>query len=377
MKRVLFITPSKSIGGINSSLSSLISCVQDKFDIKVLLMSDNGNGEYDFLKKSFTNNILNVYHSDFSSLSGKLKFLALIIKCVKRWFALFSIDISELFYKIAARQVQKKYNFDVVVGFSEGFSMRLASVFAAKKRITWIHCEYDRAVSKDKDELTYYNKFDNIICVSQYTLNKFVERYPALKNKSSYIYNLIDDERIETLSQDSCLVPEFNDDMFTIISVGRMDPVKQFFLIPQIARSLVDMGIIFRWYIIGGPINDEYCRIHSEIQKYRVEAYVIQLGSKSNPYPYMKAADVYVSTSFSEACPMVFIEARLCGLPIVTSNFGSAYEFIEDGVTGFIVPIDDMALKLQDIVRNGVALPEKSFVSNNSTIIQQITRLLS
>ena len=50
MKKILFITPSKSIGGTNSSLSSLINSIQDKYDIKVLVMSDTGKGEYDFLK---------------------------------------------------------------------------------------------------------------------------------------------------------------------------------------------------------------------------------------------------------------------------------------------------------------------------------------
>lgn len=362
MKKILFITPSKSIGGTNSSLSSLINSIQDKYDIKVLLMSDNGNGTYDFIKNSFTNNLLNAYQSDFSKLNGKIKFLALFIKCFKRFGSLFSKDISKLIYQAAARQVQKKYDFDIVVGFSEGFAMKLASEFTAKKKITWIHCDYDRAVSIDIDELHYYNKFHNIVCVSKYTLNRFIERYPTLKPKSSYVYNLIDFERIKKLLQEPCSDSRFKDDLFTIVSVGRMDPVKQFSLIPKIAKSLADLGVCFRWYIIGGPINEEYIKIQSEIQKYGLKDYVIQLGNKINPYPFMKAANLYVCTSLSEACPMVFIEAKLCGLPIVSSNFGSAYEFVDDASDLIIVSLDQVAAEIYTLI---ISQPQPSAQSSD------------
>ena len=41
-----------------------------------------------------------------------------------------------------------------------------------------------------------------------------------------------------------------------------------------------------------------------------------------------------VSTSVSEACPNVINEAKILHTPIVATNFGSVYEFIEDGVNG-------------------------------------------
>lgn len=370
MKKILFITPSKSIGGTNSALSSLINNIQDKYDIKVLLMSNSGNGTYHFIKHSITNNLLNAYHTDFSQLNTKFKFLALIIKCFKRFLNLFSKDLSKLIYQVAAKQIQKEYDFDIVIGFSEGYAMKLASEFDTKKKITWIHCEYDRAVPTDIDELQYYDKFHNIVCVSQYTLKKFVERYPTLKSKSLYIYNLIDFERIKILLQDSCSDLRFNDDLFTIVSVGRMDPVKQFSLIPKIAKSLTDLGTCFRWYIIGGPVNEEYKKVEVEIQKYGLEDYVIPLGNKVNPYPYMYAADLYVCTSLSEACPMVFIEAKMCGLPIVSSDFGSAYEFVGDGEDLVIVSLDHIATKIYTLTLNqkqSCELPNK-FINGNFTV---------
>ena len=53
------------------------------------------------------------------------------------------------------------------------------------------------------------------------------------------------------------------------------------------------------------------------ISDHSVENEVICLGNKTNPYPYFKVADLLVSTSSSEACPMIFNEAKILNLPVM------------------------------------------------------------
>ncbi len=346
MKKVLFIVPSKAIGGTNSSLSSLINYLNSKCNIDVLLMSSSGNGQYGFLQSALYDGVLDAYYTNYSLLSGKNKFYSVLLKIIKRIALLMHLPYEDYLLGHVAKRYQKYY--DIVVGFSEGKAMKLASHFSSPIKYTWIHCEYDRAVGENVSELTYYKKFDKIICVSKYTRDRFINRYPSLNMATIYIYNLLDIERVMSLSNALIDDARFTNDKFTILSVGRMDPVKRFSYIPQIAKELVNGRLNFVWYIIGGPENSEYIKIKSEIEKYGLIDNVILLGSKLNPYPYFKQSSLYVSTSLSEACPMVFNEAKLLGLHIVSADFGSSYEFVDVG-TGYIRPIESIAEVIKKI----------------------------
>ena len=257
MKKVLFIVPSKAIGGTNSSLSSIINQLTANCEISVLLMCSKGTGQYDFLNKSFTDYTLDIFYSNHSELRGIRKLSSFIIKMLKRISIFLHIPLETILYKYIANKYQKMNSYDIVVGFAEGKAMKLASAFNCAVKYTWIHCEYDRAVPKSKDEFSYYNKFDKIICVSKFTMGAFVMRYPLLQNKTIYIYNLLDIERIYTLSNANIDDDRFEKGKFIIISVGRMHPVKRFPNIPKIAKELLKRNMEFVWYIIGGPCNEE------------------------------------------------------------------------------------------------------------------------
>ena len=132
-----------------------------------------------------------------------------------------------------------------------------------------------------------------------------------------------------------------------------MDPVKGFSLIPKIASELKQRACEFRWFIIGGPENNEFSKVKSEIQKYDVEDVVFLLGAKRNPYPLLRASNLYVSTSFSEACPMVFLEAKTLGVPIVSADFGSAREFLNHDNDGYVISQDHMSEVLKELINIG------------------------
>ena len=107
-----------------------------------------------------------------------------------------------------------------------------------------------------------------------------------------------------------------------------------------------------KWYIVGPDVGnqEEYKSLKNNIEKYEVQSQVILLGEMSNPYPYIANADILACTSVSEACPYVINEAKILGTPIVSTNFGSAYEFIEDDKDGIIAPIEKMANAMDKLI---------------------------
>ena len=342
MKTLLFIVPSRANCGTNSSFSAIYNVLKDQYKIDVLTIKSSGKGIYEFLNNSFTSNILEAYYGDFKGLRGKTKMLSVCLKIFKHIAYALHINSDDMISKSAAGSIERKKHYDFIIGFQEGLAMRVASNFSNPNKLTWVHCDYERAVPPECNELQYYLKFKSIVCVSNFTRDKFVSRYPNLGNRTCCIYNLTDTDKVLQLSAEPIEDDRFCNDCFTIISAGRMDPVKQFSQIPEIAKEIADYGCNFKWYILGGPENDEYRKIQSEITKCNMGNIVKLLGNKTNPYPYFKASNLYVSTSFSEACPMVFNEARICGIPIVSSDFGSAVEFIRNKVDGLIGPLCEL-----------------------------------
>lgn len=135
------------------------------------------------------------------------------------------------------------------------------------------------------------------------------------------------------------------------MSVGRINVVKRFDKIPSIARFLVDKGCKFRWYIIGHNFADDvYKSLLNSIVSESVEEYVCYLGNKFNPYPYLLNSDLLVSLSSTEACPMIFNEAKVLQVPVLTTDFGSAYEFINEGINGEIKPIEEISFTLYKLI---------------------------
>ena len=72
-----------------------------------------------------------------------------------------------------------------------------------------------------------------------------------------------------------------------------------------------------------------------------MEDYIIMLGKKENPYPYIKACDFYIQPSRYEGKAVTVREAQILCKPVVITNFTTAKSQLIDGVDGIIVPMDN------------------------------------
>ena len=71
-----------------------------------------------------------------------------------------------------------------------------------------------------------------------------------------------------------------------------------------------------------------------------MEDCVILLGKKGNPYPYIKACDLYVQPSRYEGKAVTVREPQMLGKPVVITRYATSKDQLEDGVDGIIVPMD-------------------------------------
>ncbi len=121
----------------------------------------------------------------------------------------------------------------------------------------------------------------------------------------------------------------------SLCTVGRLSPEKGQTLIPKTARMLKDAGYGIHWYLVGdGPDREVLEKL---ICEHGVGDSVFLLGTKSNPYPYMKQCDIYVQTSFSEGYCLTTAEASVLCRPVVTTNLPVMKEQFVSGENGLIV----------------------------------------
>ena len=100
-----------------------------------------------------------------------------------------------------------------------------------------------------------------------------------------------------------------------------------------------DKNIDIRWYIIGFGSDENLIR--QKIAEAGMQEHVIILGKKKNPYPYVKACDIYVQPSRYEGKSVTVREAQMLCKPVVVTNYPTASSQIQDGVDGVIVPMDN------------------------------------
>lgn len=342
MKKILIVIPSFGHGGTNRSLWNLLnSSIEKKYNFQIMSMDHRGAYRERFAKyKLLPESKLLTALTSLGTAKGVNKLVRVFSKV---FYKLFLGGKKQRLYKAVGEKLAK-HKFDIVIAFQEGTATEFASYIPANKHIGWVRCDYSNylRLAKKTDEIDIYKKYNNVVCVSKYTAKVFSNYYPDISDRVSAVYNIIDTKGIKETSLQEIDDDRFDTDLFKIVSVGRMDAVKRFVRIPEIARKLKEQNCKFKWYIIGDG-GTEAPKVKEEIEKNDVADTVILLGAKSNPYPYIANSDILVCPSITEACPNVVNEAKILHVPVIAADFASAPEYIENCVNGIISPIENLS----------------------------------
>ena len=350
MQKVLFALKDMNIGGVEKSLISLLNEIdQDKYDNTVLLLRNYG-GFINHIPSWVKVKILDDYSKIDAIVNNNPLFeIKRLFRNKEKLFS-FQLLIGYIYYKLtedmrlyyyfAFKKIKPlEEEYDIAISYTSIISYLSYFVnykVKARMKIGWIHFDVSKISLIKKTMLKLHNDYFKIYIVSKEGYNNFVEIFPELEQKCEIKYNVISSKYIKELANHSI------DDMkckgIKIVTLGRLSYEKGQDMIPEIAYRLKQQSIEFKWYLIGdGNLNKN---ILEYITKFDLQDYVILLGTKDNPYPYLKNADLYVQTSRYEGYCISLAEARVFELPIVTTNFVGANEQLINNITGKIVSID-------------------------------------
>lgn len=242
--------------------------------------------------------------------------------------------------------------YDLAISFLQPHNIVLNKV-KAKKKICWIHTDYSTIHVNHDLELPIWNAFDYVASISDECTKTFLQTFPELKDKIVLIENILSPLFVRQQAELEDVSNEMPDEsgVVKILTIGRFSPPKKIEGIPHICAEMERLGVEFKWYIIGyGPDTE----IQEALDKYNMRHRMILLGKKTNPYPYIKACDIYAQPSIYEGKSVTVREAQMLYKPVVITDYPTAKSQITSGVDGVIVPLDeiDTAKGIVEFIRN-------------------------
>ena len=248
-------------------------------------------------------------------------------------------QINWKFIKNHIEPLQQKY--DAAFGFLEKTpNYFVIDKVVAKKKILAVMTDY-RALEMDRNiDAPYFQKADAITVLSGESKATLEEVFPEFSNKILLLENMISEKEILSAAQEE--INDFPQNEFTIVSVGRLDPVKLHEQGVEVMKELKHRNLKFKWLVIGeGPLKN---KVEQRISEYQLQNEILLLGTRENPYPYIKKADVFLHLSKFEGYGIAIAEARILKKCIVLNDFTTASSHIKNGFDGVITSLNPVEI---------------------------------
>lgn len=286
--------------------------------------------------------------------------------------------LAELFWR-AMKPAYKRIEetFDIAVSYQQGFmTYYVAEKVMARRKIAWVNSQLSGHGHDKKFSRKYYDRYDHVVAVCEALRKMLGESGYVDPARLTSIYDIIDERSIKDKATELCHIDRSRGTV--LVTVARLAPEKNLQLAIEAAAIIRDRGIDFIWYIIGE--GDDIGALQTKISSMDLSDRVILTGSKTNPYCYMKAADIYVQTSRNEGYCLTIAEARILGRPVVSTNFPMVYDQIRDGWNGLIADMTptDVAAKIMALIEdNGLrtSIEENLSHETNTTSITEPLKL--
>ena len=387
-KQILVVfTAAMELGGIERSLLGLLDAIDyTQYEVDLFLYAHHGPlmplinknvnilpevKELAYLRESIGEKLKHrCYYSAVLRLRDAIKNKIVPINHDITW--------AEIMRKCAPK-IERHY--DIALGFFRPFDYIVEKVDADIK-IGWIHTDYTNAGEALELLAKDYARMDYIAAVSDQCAESFLSLFPQFIDKMITVENILSKEFILSEADKENVSDEMTTDgSIKILSIGRFCDAKNFDNVPDICRRILKAGLDIKWYLIGYGGDEPLIR--RRITEASMEDRVIILGKKENPYPYIKACDLYVQPSRYEGKAVTVREAQMLCKPVVITRYATSASQLEDGVDGVIVPMENAggAEGIVELLRNPKRMKQLSDTCaerdyTNAQEVEKIYRLI-
>lgn len=355
MKKILIFSHAMEIGGAERALLGLLETIDTtKYEVDLFLMRHQGE-----LMKCIPPNINLLPENPkyaclaipFIDVLKRGQFSVAVGRYVGKWKAAkrvkelhlqndngVALEYSHKFTRRAMPVISDK-EYDLAISFLTPHYFCMEKV-KAKKKIAWIHTDYATVSVDTESELRMWSQYDYIISISENVTESFLKVFPSTRPKILQMENIMPTKYMASMADEFSVVSEMPEDgSVKLLTIGRFSHAKNMDQIPMICQHIRESGINAKWYLIG--FGGEEALIRQKIKEAGMKDYVIILGKKENPYPYIKACDIYVQPSRYEGKSVAVREAQILNKPVVITDYATSGSQLRDGYDGMIVPMDN------------------------------------
>lgn len=330
--KILFVRTSMTYGGA------------DRITLNILKDFDRNLYKCDLALVKKTGQYLNEIPSDVRVFD---------LKAINSFFSFFSI-----------KDLLNKSDYDVVYSTCGGTNA--STVVAAKlsgKQLKVVVSERNVMLPPGKNKVKQflqhsfkkltYPKADFVTVVSKALEQEVLQETNTKPQKIKVLYNPVINNDLLQQKEEVLNNVVFNSEKPVILAVGRFVYQKDY---PTLFKAFqkVIQEVPAQLFILGtGPLEEELKKLVITMGLYENITFG---GFDKNPFKYMKNCSVFVLSSKHEGMPGVLIQAMACGAPSVATDCPTGpSEVIENGINGFLVPVEDdkkMAEKILDLLGN-------------------------
>lgn len=240
------------------------------------------------------------------------------------------------FYGTNIEKMQEHY--DVAIAYISGEILYYVDEKVnADRKIVWIHNDYKTAQHPKKYDYSHLENMDGIVSISDLCVEILKDEFPEFADKVYMLENITSSVVLKNRATE--FIPEeFENSEINILSIGRLHEQKGFDLAIEAAKIMKEQGLNFKWFIIGnGELKEE---LEKQINALNLADYFILLGTRENPYPYIKNCSIFVQPSRYEGKSVVLDEAKILAVPIVATAYPTVGDQLQDREEGMIVPLN-------------------------------------
>lgn len=341
-EHLLFINGHLNTGGVEKSLVDILKHLDyEKYEVDLLLLEELGDYAAEIPAQVHIQ--LRCLKNTYGSVQSSL------LRCIQQgdWFC-FRMRLIFLLMKffgqkrisLAQKLLTGNQHYDCVIGFRPGICTQIAAFAVnADKRITWWH--HGEINVDKKSYLEAASESNRVIAVSEGCRKLIEQEFPTLKDKLAVVPNMVDIAEIQQKAD--AFQPYLVG--YHIVSVGRLSEEKHFENVVFAASVLKDRGFQFQWHIVGD--GTERFDLEKQIRTLNVADCVTLEGNQSNPYPFIKYANLFVHPSYVESQGIAVLEALSLNVPCVVAKSIGPCEFIVDGVNGLMCDLNSESLLIE------------------------------
>lgn len=334
-KKILFVSATLEIGGVQNILSNLSMELQQKYDITILL------NDTEKIKYPYGGRIISLglkQQDNRSSLKYQMKVF------LKRYKKL--------------KELKRSGNFDYCISMLD--SANVANILTGNKECKVVTTVYTN-LSAEKYDKTYhyiviplvkrlYNKSDRIVVTSRGVQRDLVKKYGLSDERMTVIYDGVNiGELKEQLGQIDTAYGVA--DRALITSLGRLNYAKaQWHLIRAMKKVIKEVDDSLLLIMGTGELKS---RLKKLVVECGLQKHVVICGYTPNPFYYIGESQAFVLSSIVEGYPTVLLEAMVCGTPCVCTDFAS-------GGREILAPETDIDIRQKDCIeyaRYGIITP--------------------